>query len=148
MRKEKDSIGYFDIPDDAYGSTRPAPSTTSGEGRHDGLFVTAYLQVKKAAALANGELGFLDPERAGGHRLRHRRPHRRRFVRGHRGEPSGGAGTSLNMNINEVVANHALALSGRGKGDYGHIHPLDHVNLHQSTNDTYPSAPASPCSYT
>ena len=52
----------------------------------------------------------------------------------------GGAGTSLNMNVNEVLANRALVLLGREIGDYAVIDPLDHVNMHQSTNDTYPTA--------
>jgi aspartate ammonia-lyase len=52
----------------------------------------------------------------------------------------GGAGTSLNMNVNEVLANRALVLLGRELGDYVLIDPLDHVNMHQSTNDTYPTA--------
>lgn len=52
----------------------------------------------------------------------------------------GGAGTSTNMNINEVVANIALQNTGREKGDYGAINPNDHINLCQSTNDAYPSA--------
>lgn len=52
----------------------------------------------------------------------------------------GGAGTSTNMNVNEVIANRALELAGREKGDYSFISPLDHINLHQSTNDTYPTA--------
>ncbi len=52
----------------------------------------------------------------------------------------GGAGTSTNMNVNEVLANRALQLGGRQLGDYDAIHPLGHVNLHQSTNDTYPTA--------
>lgn len=52
----------------------------------------------------------------------------------------GGAGTATNFNINEVIANRALQLSGRQPGDYQYIHPLDDVNLHQSTNDTYPTA--------
>ena len=52
----------------------------------------------------------------------------------------GGAGTSLNMNVNEVLANRALASLGRAPGDYAVIDPLDHVNMHQSTNDTYPTA--------
>lgn len=52
----------------------------------------------------------------------------------------GGAGTSLNMNVNEVVANRALALCGRAVGDYAGISPLEDINLHQSTNDTYPTA--------
>ena len=52
----------------------------------------------------------------------------------------GGAGTSTNMNMNEVIANRALELGGHPKGDYGFIHPNDDVNHSQSTNDTYPAA--------
>ncbi len=52
----------------------------------------------------------------------------------------GGAGTSTNMNVNEVIANLALELLGRDKGDYQHVSPNDHVNYGQSTNDTYPTA--------
>ena len=52
----------------------------------------------------------------------------------------GGAGTSANMNVNEVIANRAIELLGGEKGDYGLVHPLNHVNLHQSTNDVFPSA--------
>src|SRR3989337_2659075 len=52
----------------------------------------------------------------------------------------GGAGTSSNMNANEVICNRALEILGHGKGEYGHLHPLDHVNLSQSTNDVYPTA--------
>jgi aspartate ammonia-lyase len=49
----------------------------------------------------------------------------------------GGAGTSANMNANEVIANRAIELLGGNKGDYALVHPLDHVNLHQSTNDVF-----------
>lgn len=52
----------------------------------------------------------------------------------------GGAGTSANMNVNEVIANRAIEHLGGQKGDYNLIHPLDHVNLHQSTNDVFPTA--------
>ena len=52
----------------------------------------------------------------------------------------GGAGTSTNMNVNEVIANRALEIAGKEKGDYASVSPLDEVNLHQSTNDTYPTA--------
>ena len=52
----------------------------------------------------------------------------------------GGAGTSTNMNVNEVLANRALQLLGRPLGDYATLSPLDDINLHQSTNDTYPTA--------
>jgi aspartate ammonia-lyase len=52
----------------------------------------------------------------------------------------GGAGTSTNMNANEVIANRALELMGRPRGDYAAVHPNNHVNLSQSTNDVYPTA--------
>lgn len=55
-------------------------------------------------------------------------------------EMQGGAGTSTNMNVNEVIANRALEIAGKEKGDYDYISPLDDINLHQSTNDTYPTA--------
>ncbi len=53
---------------------------------------------------------------------------------------AGGAGTSANMNVNEVIANRAIELLGGKRGDYNIVHPLDHVNLHQSTNDVFPTA--------
>src|SRR5207247_9396600 len=52
----------------------------------------------------------------------------------------GGAGTSTNMNANEVICNRALELLGHARGEYQHLHPLDHVNLSQSTNDVYPTS--------
>src|SRR6185503_8872556 len=52
----------------------------------------------------------------------------------------GGAGTSTNMNANEVIANRAIELMGHSKGEYQHVHPNDHVNCSQSTNDAYPTA--------
>jgi len=59
----------------------------------------------------------------------------------------GGAGTSTNMNVNEVIANRTLELLGHAKGDYTRVHPIEHVNMHQSTNDVYPTALKN-CSYT
>jgi aspartate ammonia-lyase len=103
--------------------------------------VRALASVKQAAALANNELGLLDDERT------------QAIVRACReirdgalleefvvDVIQGGAGTSTNMNANEVIANRALELMGRGKGEYGILHPLDHVNMSQSTNDVYPTA--------
>ncbi len=103
--------------------------------------VSALACVKHAAAMANRELGLLDDERAeaiaraceeirGGALLEE-------FVVD---VIQGGAGTSTNMNANEVIANRALELLGARKGDYARLHPLDHVNLSQSTNDVYPTA--------
>ncbi|MRR36728.1 aspartate ammonia-lyase, partial [bacterium] len=142
MRKEKDSLGFRDIPDECfYGIHTKRALDNFGPGTHDGLFIKSYLQVKKAAALVNAELEYLDHERAGFivsaiDDLLEKGSFQDIVVN----PLSGGAGTSLNMNINEVIANRALEKASRKKGDYGYIHPVNHVNLHQSTNDTYPSA--------
>lgn len=105
--------------------------------------ISAIATVKQAAALTNGELGFLPRDCADaissacseiiddGPALRAAFP---------LDALQGGAGTSTNMNVNEVVANLALRQMGRSFGDYQTIHPLHHVNLHQSTNDVYPTA--------
>ena len=144
MRTEHDFLGSLAIDDARYFGihTQRAYGNFGDTGqRHDPVFLQAYLLVKKATALANRELGYLDPEKA---------VHilgaidfiiaNSRFADFIINPLSGGAGTSLNMNVNEVIANHALERTGRPKGDYGFIHPLEHVNLHQSTNDTYPTA--------
>ncbi|HEX7054801.1 MAG TPA: aspartate ammonia-lyase [Burkholderiales bacterium] len=103
--------------------------------------VTALACVKQAAAIANAELGLLDERRSTAIRLaceeiRQGRLHEEFVV----DVIQGGAGTSSNMNANEVICNRALELLGRAKGEYGELHPLDHVNLSQSTNDVYPTA--------
>jgi aspartate ammonia-lyase len=105
------------------------------------FLLTALAAVKEAAARANAELGLLDEEVAdaiaraaqeiGGGALHDQ------FVVD---VVQGGAGTSTNMNANEVIANRALELLGRRKGEYEVIHPNNHVNLSQSTNDVYPTA--------
>ena len=108
---------------------------------HYPRLVQALAYIKKAAAQANQELGLLDPALANaicaacdeilaGRLLEE-------FVVD---VIQGGAGTSTNMNANEVIANRALELLGHHKGEYQFLHPLNHVNLSQSTNDVYPSA--------
>ena len=108
---------------------------------HYPRLVQALAYIKKAAAQANQELGLLDPDLANaicaacdeilaGRLLEE-------FVVD---VIQGGAGTSTNMNANEVIANRALELLGHHKGEYQFLHPLNHVNLSQSTNDVYPSA--------
>ena len=103
--------------------------------------VGALAAIKQAAALANRELGLLDPAHADVIVEACKR------IRG--GELTdqfvvdviqGGAGTSTNMNANEVIANLALTIMGHEKGDYAHLHPNEHVNMSQSTNDVYPTA--------
>jgi aspartate ammonia-lyase len=144
VRREEDSIGSFGIPDDAFYGVHTARALDNfgdiGE-RHDPVFTRAYLLVKKAAAQANAELGYLEKDKADCilkaiDSLLEIDHHEDIVIN----PISGGAGTSLNMNVNEVIANRALVIAGKEKGDYAFIHPIDHVNLHQSTNDTYPSA--------
>jgi aspartate ammonia-lyase len=103
--------------------------------------LNALACVKQAAAIANSELGLIDEKRAVAIRLaceevREGKLHEEFVV----DVIQGGAGTSTNMNANEVICNRALELLGHKKGEYQHLHPLDHVNLSQSTNDVYPTA--------
>jgi aspartate ammonia-lyase len=102
--------------------------------------VRALAMVKNAAARANSELGLPSP------RKRRQSVKRPEIQDGHHHEQfcvdviQGGAGTSTNMNANEVIANLALEKLGHRRGEYQHLHPIDHVNRCQSTNDTYPTA--------
>lgn len=146
MRREHDLLGERDIPADAYWGIHTLracenfPITGQPIGAYPDL-VRALALVKQAAALSNHELGILDAGRcnavvaacreiAGGALLD-------QFVVD---VIQGGAGTSTNMNANEVIANRALELLGRDKGSYGHLHPIEHVNRSQSTNDVYPTS--------
>lgn len=107
-------------------------------------FVGAYILVKKAAALANLELGVLDQER--GNAIVAAAEEVLSDLGGRYSDQfpvdifQAGAGTSFNMNINEVLANRALEILGRKKGEYTFLSPNDHVNQAQSTNDTFPTA--------
>jgi len=108
---------------------------------HYPVLLEALACVKQAAAIANSELGLLEEKRAVAIRLaceeiREGKLHAEFVV----DVIQGGAGTSTNMNANEVICNRALELLGQAKGDYAQLHPLDHVNLSQSTNDVYPTA--------
>ncbi len=103
--------------------------------------VRALAQIKRAAAQANCELGLLDRERmtaivAACDELVAGRLHEEFVV----DVIQGGAGTSTNMNANEVIANRALEIMGHRRGEYGFLHPNEHVNMSQSTNDVYPTA--------
>ena len=145
-RIEHDFLGEREVPDDAYYGIQ------SLRGRENfritGLrisaepnFIKAFGYVKKAAAMANRDLGVLDPPIAaaiihGCDRLIDGEM-RSQFITDF---IQGGAGTSTNMNANEVIANLALEHLGRAKGDYEHVNPNDHVNFGQSTNDVYPTA--------
>ena len=103
--------------------------------------INALACVKQAAALANHELGLLDAEHtraivAACEEIRAGKLHDQFVV----DVIQGGAGTSTNMNANEVIANRALELMGRARGDYAVLHPNEHLNLSQSTNDAVPTA--------
>ncbi len=145
MRTEHDLLGSMDIPADALWGIHTARavgnfSGLAGRAVHPAL-IHAYGAVKLACLRANAELGLWDEstvsaiaaaceEMMGGELDEHIRVD----------ALQGGAGTSTNMNVNEVLANRALQHLGRPPGDDDTIHPLDDVNRHQSTNDTYPTA--------
>jgi aspartate ammonia-lyase len=146
FRQEHDSLGQREISDHVYSGvqTQRAMENFSISGVCVSNFehlVDGLAMVKKAAALANHELGVIDEakmkaichacdELLGGK------------LREHFSVDmfQGGAGTSTNMNANEVIANRGLELMGFNKGEYQHLHPNDHVNCSQSTNDAYPTA--------
>ncbi|MHB9156023.1 MAG: aspartate ammonia-lyase [Endomicrobiales bacterium] len=143
-RKEKDLLGEKEIPVDAYYGihTLRAKENFSISGyRVNPALIRALAMVKKSCAEANAELGFLDRRKAGAIAAACDE-----VAEGELEDQfpvdalQGGAGTSTNMNLNEVVANRAIELLGGKKGEYALVHPLEDVNLHQSTNDTYPTA--------
>jgi aspartate ammonia-lyase len=146
MRTEHDLLGEREVPDDAlYGvQTLRATENFPISGvplREFPAFVRALAAVKIAATRANAELGLLPAPVAdaivrAGEEVRAGRHHEHFLV----DMIQGGAGTSTNMNANEVLANRALELLGRSRGAYDTVHPNEHVNRSQSTNDVYPTA--------
>jgi len=143
-RIEKDSLGQKEVPADAYyglQSVRAMENFPISGLRKHARMVEAMAMVKKAAAFANAELGLLKPEvskaigAAADEVLAGKlRDH---FVVD---VYQMGAGTSFHMNVNEVLANRAIELLGGKKGDHSIVHPNDHVNMAQSTNDVIPTA--------
>lgn len=145
-RMEHDLVGDKEVPADAYYGVHTVRAvenfaiTRSTIAQFPDL-VTSLAAVKQAAAQANGDLGLLPLDiveaiTGACEEIRTGQLHEQFVV-----DPvQGGAGTSTNMNANEVVANRALEILGHPRGFYEVIHPLDHVNLGQSTNDVYPTA--------
>jgi len=145
-RREHDLLGERDVPFEFYYGIQTLRATenfpmTGISISHFPDLVVALAEVKLAAARANRALGLLpDPPAAAIERAC------REVIDGHWHTHfvvdmiQGGAGTSTNMNANEVIANRALELLGRERGDYAACHPNNHVNLSQSTNDVYPTA--------
>ena len=144
FRSEHDSIGERSLPRDVYYGVQ---SLRAAENFHiTGLqmhpeIINAIAEIKKASAITNYEIGLLDKKVADAivkacDEIVAGKLHDAFIV-----DPiQGGAGTSLNMNANEVIANRAIELLGGEKGDYALVNPNDHVNCGQSTNDVFPSA--------
>lgn len=144
FRVEEDLIGEKQVPASAYYGIQ---SIRAGENFNitgytvDSELIIAIAYVKKAAALANMEIGSLEDTIgnaivAATDEIIEGKLHDEFIV-----DPiQGGAGTSTNMNANEVIANRALEILGKEKGDYDVIHPNTHVNMAQSTNDAFPTA--------
>src|ERR671913_158730 len=144
FRVDKDSLGEFKVPDNAYYGPFTARALeqykVTGNKSHLNL-IKAYVMIKRSAALTNFELQILDEKIAkviiqacdeilSGQFLD-------QFVVD---AINSGAGTAVNMNTNEIIANRALEILGKSKGDYRIISPNDHVNMSQSSNDTFPTA--------
>jgi aspartate ammonia-lyase len=146
FRIEHDFLGEKEIADDCYYGvqTLRAKENFNITGMPIGsepLFIKAFGYVKKAAAMANKELGVLDAQKAEAIAYACDRLIAGEFTDQFISDLiQGGAGTSTNMNANEVIANLGLEYMGYKKGDYQHLHPNNHVNLSQSTNDAYPTA--------
>ena len=145
-RREHDLLGERSVPGNAYYGvhTLRALENFSISATPISIYpdlIIALACVKAAAALANNELGLLDDEKtraisAASDEIRNGALLDEFVV----DVIQGGAGTSTNMNANEVIANRGLELMGHGKGEYQYLHPVEHVNMSQSTNDVYPTA--------
>jgi aspartate ammonia-lyase len=146
MRTERDLLGSREVPANAYYGVHTLralenfPISGTPISTYPDL-VNALACVKKAAALANHDLDLLSRQRtravvAACDEIRRGALHDQFVV----DVIQGGAGTSTNMNANEVIANRGLELMGHARGDYGALHPNEHVNMSQSTNDAVPTA--------
>ncbi|MCI6641940.1 MULTISPECIES: aspartate ammonia-lyase [Campylobacter] len=145
-RKEHDFIGELEISDDVYYGVQTFRALenfhmTGRRIKDYPFFVKAFAQIKKAAALANKEVGVLEAEKADAIVEACDKVIEGEFLDQFVVDMiQGGAGTSTNMNTNEVITNVALEILGHKKGEYKYLHANDHTNLGQSTNDTYPSS--------
>lgn len=144
FRTEKDSIGVKNVPEDVYygvQSLRAAENFhITGLNMHPEI-INSLAYIKKAAAITNCEVGLLDKKITQAIVQACDEILAGRFHEDFIVDPiQGGAGTSLNMNANEVIANRANEILGGKKGDYSMVNPNDHVNCGQSTNDVIPTA--------
>jgi aspartate ammonia-lyase len=143
-RTEFDSLGQKQVPKDAYygiQTLRAVENFPVSGLKAPTVFIYAYVQLKKASAKANVQVGWLDKKTGDAIVAACDE-----VIAGKLQDQfvvdvfQAGAGTSFNMNVNEVLANRALELLGKERGDYKTISPNDHVNMGQSTNDTFPTA--------
>lgn len=145
-RVEADLLGSREVPAEAYYGIHTLRAIENFKISSNTIndcpeFIRAMVKVKKAAAITNAELGAIPEEISKAIVLACDEI----LIKGRCMDQfpvdvfQGGAGTSVNMNVNEVIANLALELTGHKKGDYRAINPNDHVNESQSTNDTYPT---------
>ena len=144
-RIEKDTMGEVQVPADKYWGAQTERSRNNFKIGHEASMpkeiIYAFAYLKKAAAMANCELGVLPKEkmelisRVCDEILEHKLDDQFPLVIWQTG-----SGTQSNMNVNEVLANIALELSGHKKGEYTIIEPHDDLNMGQSTNDSYPTA--------
>src|SRR5271165_503979 len=142
-RSEKDSLGPKEIPADVYYGVQTARAVEnfpiSGLRAHPTL-IRAIAMVKEAAALANRELGLVDGKTADAIIQAAKEVQDGKWDREFVVDVfQAGAGVSFHMNSNEVIANRALEMLGGTLGDYSIVHPNDHVNYGQSTNDVFPT---------
>ncbi|MCH4208072.1 MAG: aspartate ammonia-lyase [Solobacterium sp.] len=142
-RIEKDSIGEKKVPVDAYYGVQTLRAyenfRISGYSLHPEM-IRSICQIKKACAITNYESGHLDKQKETAITQACDEIIAGEFNDQFIVDPiQGGAGTSINMNANEVIANRAIEILGGKKGDYSIVHPNDHVNFGQSTNDIFPS---------
>ncbi|MCR3760258.1 aspartate ammonia-lyase [Clostridium felsineum] len=144
FRNETDLLGKKEIPNDAYygiNSLRASENFNISNNKVNLNLIYAIVLVKKAAAIAHKNLNELSLEKANAiinacdDILEGKFDNE--FITN---SLQGGAGTSTNMNVNEVIANRAIELLGGKKGDYSCVHPIEDVNMSQSTNDVYPTA--------
>ncbi|NPV92885.1 MAG: aspartate ammonia-lyase [Firmicutes bacterium] len=144
MRTESDLLGELEVPAEAYWgihTQRALKNFAVSRSRVHPVLIKAFGAVKQACAQANHELGYLGQQ---AYLAVNQAADEVRQGEWYGQFPldavQGGAGTSTNMNANEVIANRALEILGFARGRYDIINPHDHVNLHQSTNDVYPTA--------
>jgi fumarate hydratase class II len=144
MRIETDTMGKIEVPDDRYWGAQTARSLIHfdiGDDVMPPAVIRAFGVLKKAAALVNRDLGLLPEEKANWIVAASEE-----VIAGGRDDHfplrvwQTGSGTQSNMNVNEVIANRAIELAGGKMGSKTPIHPNDHVNLSQSSNDTFPTA--------